>query len=656
MLLESGATQVTAIRIYLCGDEKVGKTTLVTSLPYTETHLHIEDRPRTKGIEISQVEVASEKRCRVFDFAGQFEYRVHHDLFMLPESALFVVLFNVGNPADAPTQLRYWLRYICSVCPREAKPRVLLVGSHADLLPTDNSRPQAIDRTAKALSRVRVDFRSDVSFVEAPDNLLVNCQDPTTLGPLRSLLATQCDDILSGNVIEEPEICAAITIALQNYRAKFPADSSDGKFVTWSQYEKILSEYHLRQQLQTEEVQLETTQDETQLDVIPELASTARHPTRDVQEPDAPPPRVNPPPRPLSPPLPPRFRGNLAQFRSLLPAATRYLHRFGELYWDDQGLLQDYIILDLRWLHQHVLGLVMCPEDLLQEDVPDKDDWITFRGKAEEGPVTPDLFPFSSFPSIGAVDVIKLLQRFLLCAQIIYTDNCENPRDHLLFPALLQSRPSEVEWQQNDDLGVHVGLKLTCSNQLRMLPPGFFPRIQTILAQKTAQENGVIQGVWRDAIRCGQLGLEMFVQLLKDENSVIVLLREPSSRWPIALQLLKCLCGYVQDALEPTPGVQLLVEYCSAIDLASCTVRAPDIRAFPLLTVLKQRMTAFQQQQQMSVQSKTLTEKLHLVCGIPPEGMISEGWLRFIVINAEIYLSDTFGKEQNTSSPVHASC
>eukprot|EP00301_Raphidiophrys_heterophryoidea_P008854 c13196_g1_i1.p1 GENE.c13196_g1_i1~~c13196_g1_i1.p1 ORF type:complete len:793 (+),score=244.08 c13196_g1_i1:900-3278(+) len=80
------------------------------------------------------MDVAGVGRFSVWDYAGQPEYYVTHELFLVDEEALFVVVCSLADASESRKQhVMYWLRFIKTRFEdKNAKPTVILVGSNRD--------------------------------------------------------------------------------------------------------------------------------------------------------------------------------------------------------------------------------------------------------------------------------------------------------------------------------------------------------------------------------------------------------------------------------------------------------------------------------------------------------------------------------------------
>ena len=88
---------------------------------------------RTRGIDIMTVVAEDGLEYSFWDFAGQADYHLHHDMFIYIDAAMFIILVDMRKSlTERADHAKYWLRYIATQCPPERKSSVLMVASHAD--------------------------------------------------------------------------------------------------------------------------------------------------------------------------------------------------------------------------------------------------------------------------------------------------------------------------------------------------------------------------------------------------------------------------------------------------------------------------------------------------------------------------------------------
>ncbi|EGD75450.1 hypothetical protein PTSG_06523 [Salpingoeca rosetta] len=181
-LLEHGSVPLSTAKVFVCGHYGIGKTTLINTLQSAPKFFNTmvrrrrktydePDRPdqRTPGIEMYDFALTRGKssgsvsltpsptgaaggsedssshettlppcKLRVYDFAGQVEYHVVHELLFADHNAVFVVCVDVSKAmANVEASVLYWLRFIKTrlhqAVHRSAHPpHVFIVGTKAD--------------------------------------------------------------------------------------------------------------------------------------------------------------------------------------------------------------------------------------------------------------------------------------------------------------------------------------------------------------------------------------------------------------------------------------------------------------------------------------------------------------------------------------------
>ncbi|XP_072040113.1 uncharacterized protein [Amphiura filiformis] len=97
---ESGTTPIKHVKLFLCGDQAVGKTTLKRSLvkgriaswlPRRRIARHIP----TPGVNVTPKHIRDVGDFVIWDMAGQIEYHVTHAMLLGSSCGVFVVVFNM---------------------------------------------------------------------------------------------------------------------------------------------------------------------------------------------------------------------------------------------------------------------------------------------------------------------------------------------------------------------------------------------------------------------------------------------------------------------------------------------------------------------------------------------------------------------------------
>eukprot|EP00035_Acanthoeca_spectabilis_P018070 m.382397 g.382397 ORF g.382397 m.382397 type:complete len:860 (+) comp16719_c1_seq2:2-2581(+) len=120
--------------LMFCGNGAVGKTTLALALQDERGRVDpavAKEIGRTPGFNVIAATIPKAGDCTIVDFAGQTEFWVPNGLFLKTRSGVFVVVCNLGDPPETLwKQLRYWLRFIVSRADEGDRPRVAIVGTH----------------------------------------------------------------------------------------------------------------------------------------------------------------------------------------------------------------------------------------------------------------------------------------------------------------------------------------------------------------------------------------------------------------------------------------------------------------------------------------------------------------------------------------------
>jgi len=167
-LRESGTEINVDLRVLVLGLSEAGKTSLINGLinPSTAALTRVGDR--TVGIEKRNwVMQRNEEQCSVnlltYDFAGQEEYYITHHLF-LGSKALYIIAFDLSKykQETLDSQIMLWWNSIqnrvCDVKSNDSKtPKIVLVGTHADMVDDAQSRADDIHKSLTSHFKLRRD-------------------------------------------------------------------------------------------------------------------------------------------------------------------------------------------------------------------------------------------------------------------------------------------------------------------------------------------------------------------------------------------------------------------------------------------------------------------------------------------------------------------
>ena len=202
----------------------------------------------------------------------------------------------------------------------------------------------------------------------------------------------------------------------------------------------------------------------------------------------------------------------------------------------------------------------MCPLEML--DAHQKFEWRRFREAAQEGAVDVTTIALATLRHIDGVCMLDVLEHLDLCSKCVVVDPSKSQSTTLsLFSALLTTQRDTQVWQSHPHMTRHVGLKLSCSSNTRMLPPGVFPRLQMALAQRLSTCT-LPCSIWSSSVWCSNGAAEVMVQLSRDARSVYAHARCAPGRQANALELLAEVCDCLLLVLERSVGVLMAVSSC----------------------------------------------------------------------------------------------
>eukprot|EP00058_Branchiostoma_floridae_P018572 XP_002604061.1 hypothetical protein BRAFLDRAFT_71649 [Branchiostoma floridae] len=201
-----GSEEGTTVKLFLCGDGQVGKTSLRKILKKTGVIVvafwNIKRRVRrqdvfnpTPGVHVSSKPVRGIGRLSLHDFAGQAQFYVTHAMLLRTTNAIFPVVYKITDGEEVQKrQVHGWLSFIhCSNADPTNKPRIVLIASHADKLQDQ----EAGMRRAKALvEHYRKLFEE--SLIVSLEVFLINCLEAGSreIQRLREVLRTFRNDML----------------------------------------------------------------------------------------------------------------------------------------------------------------------------------------------------------------------------------------------------------------------------------------------------------------------------------------------------------------------------------------------------------------------------------------------------------------------------
>ncbi|CAH2069805.1 unnamed protein product [Thlaspi arvense] len=433
-------TEPKSIRVFLCGQDYAGKTTLCNSIlqsssasgfPFVENVIAYVNPGdyAVGGMKIKTFVDEEETKISVWNLAGQHEFYALHDL-MFPSPSLFLIVLSLfrkpsnrepKTPEEVEEELQYWLRFIVSnsrkAVAQSVKPNVTVVLTHSEKI---NLQTESFQATVGCIQRLNDMFRAVVDF--NPTVFTVNALSSSSVTKVTRHIRMTSKSILQ-RVPQVHQLCYDMVPFLAEWRSENP----NKPIMRWKDFSdfcqfKVAS---LRVQSRNQNIQ---------------IVETRRR------------------------------------------AMATSLHQVGEvIFFDELGVL----ILDFQWFYGEVLPQLVN----LSARWPSTGEGIGFVSRQElESILRSNLHsPVPGMTSkalehFNASELVMLMKKVELC----YEQDPSNPDSPLLVPSILkQSRGKSPTWQVKKRDYVYSGRHLQCEDSSHMfLTVGFFPRLQASAHQK----------------------------------------------------------------------------------------------------------------------------------------------------------------------------
>ena len=225
-----------AIKMFVLGNPGAGKSTFVKALS-TEGHIFsrimhqftkVRDvDEKTAGIIPHDIHSKGLGRLTLYDFAGHKEYYAGHDALLhntMTNSPSIVTLVVDMRDEEGKIRetLQYWFQFINNHSSGgEAKPHLLIIGSHADVIPSSEVRQKS-----RALESVVNGHKIDsVTFA---GQIVIDCRyaESSSMTKLCSILSQICRSLRSSEEMAAAHHCFLVFL-LHRFRDRLAVTYSD---------------------------------------------------------------------------------------------------------------------------------------------------------------------------------------------------------------------------------------------------------------------------------------------------------------------------------------------------------------------------------------------------------------------------------------------
>eukprot|EP00058_Branchiostoma_floridae_P018576 XP_002604065.1 hypothetical protein BRAFLDRAFT_71645 [Branchiostoma floridae] len=223
-----GSEEGTTVKLFLCGDGQVGKTSLRVILKKTGFiveslwNMRRQFRRRyvfnpTPGVHVTSKTVRGIGRLSLHDFAGQAQFYVTHAMLLRTTNAIFPVVYKITDREDEQKrQVHGWLTFIhCSNADPTCKPRIVLIASHADKL-----HDKAAGELNSELAYIMLIYFTRLASLQwVKVVFLINCLEAGSreIKRVREVLETFRDDILKQRP-QVPKVCVRLSEIIEVWK------------------------------------------------------------------------------------------------------------------------------------------------------------------------------------------------------------------------------------------------------------------------------------------------------------------------------------------------------------------------------------------------------------------------------------------------------
>ncbi|XP_047174792.1 protein TORNADO 1 isoform X1 [Vigna umbellata] len=433
-------TEPKSCRVFFCGQECAGKTSLchsisqnfsASALPYLDQVRTIvnpvEQAVKSVGMKIKTFK-DEDTRISIWNLAGHHEFLSLHDLmfpghgsasFFLIISSLFRKPSNKEpkSSTEIEEDLQYWLRFIVSNSKRAIQqcmlPSVAVVLTHSDKI---NQPSQNFQLAVESIQRLRDKFQGFVDFY--PTVFTVDARSSASVSKLTHHIRKTSKTILQ-RVPRVYQLCNDLIQILSDWRS----ENYNKPAMKWKEFGELCQVK------------------------VPLLRIRSRHDNKEKVE-------------------------------MKRRAIATCLHHIGEVIYFDE---LDFLILDFEWFCGEVLGQLIKLN--VKKQHSENNGFISRKEleKILRGSLQSPIPGMGSkvFENLDASDLVRMMLKLELC----YEEDPSDPNSLLLIPSILEEgRGKPQRWQLSMPDCIYTGRHLECDDSSHMfLTPGFFPRLQVHL-------------------------------------------------------------------------------------------------------------------------------------------------------------------------------
>ena len=235
--LQDNSTDM-AIKMFVLGNPGAGKSTFVKALS-TEGHVFSRIKhqftkvrdvdEKTAGIIPHDIHSKALGRLSLYDFAGHKEYYAGHDALLhntMTNSPSIVTLVVDMRDEEGKIRetLQYWFQFINNHSSEGgAKPHLLIISSHADVIPSSEARQKS-----KFIESVVLSYKFDsVTFA---GQIIIDCRyaESSSMTKLRSMLSQICQVLRSSEEMATAHH-SFLVFLLQRFRDSLAITVSDAR-------------------------------------------------------------------------------------------------------------------------------------------------------------------------------------------------------------------------------------------------------------------------------------------------------------------------------------------------------------------------------------------------------------------------------------------